>query len=143
MPVLDITIIEDWLLSGGSYSTYTDPARFLKLFLDDETSRTLSAMLAGKADANFHIAIDVIVDTLYELVTLRKTVNTRRKEFFSSYNTPLLMGKEGDKIDGFIAQLSQDSATYKLETFKWTTTFSSVSTLFGVMTRMKQNSQKS
>ena len=30
------------------------------------------------------------------------------------------MGKEGDKIDGFIAQLSQDVAACKLETFKWT-----------------------
>ena len=52
MPMLDITIIEEWLLSGGSYSTYTDPARILKLLLDNETSRTLSAMLTGKADVN-------------------------------------------------------------------------------------------
>ena len=30
------------------------------------------------------------------------------------------MGKEGDKINGFIAQLSWDSAACKLKTFKWT-----------------------
>ena len=47
-------------------------------------------------------------------------MSMRRKEFFSSYNTPGLMGKEGDKIDGFIAWLSRDVTACKLETFKWT-----------------------
>ena len=46
-------------------------------------------------------------------------MSMRRKEFFSSHNTPWLMGKEGDKIDGFIARLSRDVAACKLETFKW------------------------
>ena len=75
MLVSDITIIEEWLLSGGSYSTYTDSTRFLKLLLDNETGRTLSAMLAGKADTNHYIPIDVKVDTLFKLITSRKTVN--------------------------------------------------------------------
>ena len=52
MPVSDITVIEEWLLRRGAYSVYTDPARFLKLLLDEETGRTLSVMLAGKADSN-------------------------------------------------------------------------------------------
>ena len=30
------------------------------------------------------------------------------------------MGKEGNKIDGFVARLSCDVAACKLETFKWT-----------------------
>ena len=47
-------------------------------------------------------------------------MSTRRKEFFSSYNTPVLMGKEGNKIDGFIAWLSRDVAACKLETLKCT-----------------------
>ena len=55
MSVSDITMIEEWLKSSGAYSVYTDPARFLKLLLDDETGRTLSSMLAGKDDANRYI----------------------------------------------------------------------------------------
>ena len=47
-------------------------------------------------------------------------MSTRRKEFFGSYNTPGLMGKKGNKINGFIARLSRDMAACKLESFKWT-----------------------
>merc|ERR1711873_219415 len=46
-------------------------------------------------------------------------MSTKRKEFFCSYNTPGLMGKEGCKIDGFLARLGRDVATCKLETFNW------------------------
>ena len=71
--VSDITVIEEWLLSGGSYSTYTEPARFLKLLLDDETGRTLSAMLLSKCPSDtHHIGIKNIVDILNELISSRK-----------------------------------------------------------------------
>ena len=59
------------------------------------------------------------MDTLDKLISSRKTMSTRRKEFFGSYNTPRLMGKEGCNIDGFLAQLGRDIAAYKLETFNW------------------------
>ena len=36
------------------------------------------------------------------------------------YNKPLLMGKEGDKLDTFLSQLSRDMAACKLESFRWT-----------------------
>ena len=44
----DITIIQEWLLKGGSYNSYSKPTRFLKLLLDDETGRILSAMLLSR-----------------------------------------------------------------------------------------------
>ena len=44
--VSDITVVEDWLKNGAAYSAYTDPARFLKLLLNDETGRFLNSMLA-------------------------------------------------------------------------------------------------
>lgn len=119
MTISDITIIQEWLLIGGSYTSYTKPTRFFKLLLDDKTGRTLSAMLLSKCPSdNRYIGIKNIMDTLDELISSRKTMSTRRKEFFSSYNTPQLMGKEGNKIDRFIAQLSRDVAACKLETFK-------------------------
>merc|ERR1712115_637942 len=78
-------------------------------------------MLVSKCTGDdCYIGIKNIVNTLNELISLRKTMSTRRKEFFGSYNTPGLMGKEGNKIDGFIARLSRDVAACKLETFKWT-----------------------
>ena len=46
-------------------------------------------------------------------------MSTRRKEFFGSYNTPRLMGKEGCNIDGFLARLGRDVAACRLETFNW------------------------
>ena len=46
-------------------------------------------------------------------------MSTRWKEFFSFYNTPGLMEKEGCKINGFLAQLGRDIAACKLEKFKW------------------------
>ena len=96
----DIKIIQEWLLSCGPYTSYTEPARFIKLLLDDETGRVLSTMLLSKCtDDNRYIGVENIVDTLDELISSWKTLSTRQKEFFGSYNTPGLMGKEGNKID--------------------------------------------
>lgn len=121
MTKLDITIIQEWLLSGGPYTSYTEPARFIKLLLDNETGRVLSTMLLSKCtDDNRYIGVENIVDTLNDLISSRKTLSTRRKEFFGSYNTPGLMGKEGNKIDGFVARLSRDVTACKLEKFRWT-----------------------
>ena len=100
---------------------YSEPTRFLKLLLDEETGRTLNTMLLAKCTGdNRYIGVENIVDTVDELVSSRKTLSTRRKEFFASYNTPDLMGKKGNKIDGFAARLSRNMAACKLESFKWT-----------------------
>ena len=48
------------------------------------------------------------MDTLDKLISSWKTMSTRRKEFFSFYNTPGLVGKEGCKIDRFLARLGQE-----------------------------------
>ena len=85
----DITIIQEWLLSGGSYTSYTELTRFLKLLLHDKTGRVLSAMLLSKCPSdNRYISVKNIIETLDELISSRKKMSTRRKEFFSSYNTP-------------------------------------------------------
>ena len=90
---------------------YSEPNRFLKLLLDEETGRVLNTMLLAKCTGdNRYISIENIVDTLDELISSRKTLSTRRKEFFGSYNTPDLMGKKRNKIDAFIARLSRDMA---------------------------------
>ena len=44
----DITIIQEWLHSGGPYTMYMEPARFLRLLLDEETGRSLNTMLLAK-----------------------------------------------------------------------------------------------
>ena len=116
----DITIITEWLHSGGHYTLLTDPARFLKLLLDEETGRVLSSMLQDRCTPeNQYLSIEQIMDSLDELISSRKTLSTRRKEFFGSYNTPWLMGVEGCNIDGFLARLGRDVAACKLETFNW------------------------
>ena len=112
----DITIIQEWLLSRGPYTMYSEPTQFLKLLLDEETGRVLNTMLLSKCISNNHyIGIENIVDTLDKLIFSRKTMSTRRKEFFGSYNTPGLMGKKGNKIDRFVTWLSRDMAACKLE----------------------------
>ena len=85
----DITIITEWLHSGGHYTSYTDPTRFLKLLLDEETGRVLSSTLKERVTPeNEYLSVDQIMDSLEALVASRKTLNTRRMDFFSSYNTP-------------------------------------------------------
>ena len=99
----------------------TEPARFLRLLLDEETGRSLNTMLLAKCPGdNRYISVEDIVDTLDDLISSRKTLSTRRKEFFGKYNVPNLMGTKGNKIDGFVAGLSRDVASCKLEAFKWT-----------------------
>ena len=39
---------------------------------------------------------------------------------FNMYKKPLLMGREGDKLDMFISQLSRDMSACKMESFPWT-----------------------
>ena len=77
-------------------------------------------MLAEKANSGQFISIDILMDVLYELVTSRRSLKSRRKAFFGMYNKPLLMGKEGDKLDTFVSKLSRDMAACKLESFRWT-----------------------
>ena len=79
----DVTIITEWLHSGGQYASYADPARFLKLLLDEETGRVLSSTLKEKVTPDDpYLPVEQIMDTLEELVASRKTVNTRRMELF-------------------------------------------------------------
>ena len=74
----DITIIQEWLLSGGPYTMYSEPTRFLKLLLDEETGRSLNTMLLARCPGdNQYICMEDIVDTLDELISSRKTLSTR------------------------------------------------------------------
>ena len=43
-----------------------------------------------------------------------------RMLLFQLYNKHGLMGKEGDRLDTFIAQLNHELAACKMETFNWT-----------------------
>ena len=116
----DVTIITEWLHSGGQYASYADPTRFLKLLLDEETGRVLSSTLKEKVTPEDpYLPVEQIVDTLEDLVASRKTVNTRRMELFKGYKTPRLMGVNGCNVDGFLAKLSKDVTACKLETFNW------------------------
>ena len=105
----DITIITELWHRGGPYTIYSDPAQFLKLLLDEEACRVLNTMLLDKCTVdNRYLSVKQIMDTLDELISSQKTMITRRKEFFGSYNTPRLMGKEGCNVDAFLAQLGQE-----------------------------------
>ena len=99
---------------------YTDPARWVKLLLDQETARSFDRMSLEKASSNQFITINILMDILYELITSRRSLKSRRKALFNMYNKPKLMGKEGDKLDTFVSQLSRDMAACKMESFCWT-----------------------
>ena len=90
----DITIISEWFQSGGTFTLYTDPAHWVKLLLDQETARSFDRMLAEKVSSNQFISIHILMDVLYDLITSRRPLKSRRKAFFSIYNKPLLMGKK-------------------------------------------------
>ena len=68
---------------------------------------------------NQYLSVEQIMDSLEALVASRKTLNTRRIDFFKSYNTPRLMGVKGCNVDGFLARLGKDVTACKLETFNW------------------------
>ena len=64
----DITIIMEWLYSWGPDTKYSNPARFLKLLLDEETGRVFNTMLLDKCTMDgCYISIKNIVDTLDNL----------------------------------------------------------------------------
>ena len=65
MSETDVTIITEWLHSGGQYASYADPARFLKLLLDEETGRVLTTTLKEKVTPEDpHLTVEEIMDTL-------------------------------------------------------------------------------
>ena len=66
---------------------------------------------------NQYLSFEQILDSLEALVASRKTLNTRRMDFFSFYNTPRLMGVKGCNVDGFLARLGRDVVACKLKTF--------------------------
>ena len=65
----DFSIILEWLRSGGQYTTYADPARWVKILLDQETSRSFDRILHEKHDINPNLLIDNIIDVLYDLIS--------------------------------------------------------------------------
>ena len=80
---------------------YTEPARFLRPLLDEETGRSLNTMLLAKCPSdNRYISIEDIVDTLDDLVSSRKALSTRRKEFFGKYNVPTSWGQKATRLTG-------------------------------------------
>ena len=112
-------MILEWLQSGGHYATYTDPAWWVKLLLDQETARSFDRILLEKHDINPNISIDEIMEVLYDLISSRRSMKSRRMSLFQLYNKPGLMGKEGDRLDTFVAQLNRDLSACKMETFNW------------------------
>ena len=75
-------------------------------------------MLADKAESGIFMSMDISMDILYEFICSNRFLKSCRKEFFGLYNVPLLMGKEGDKLDGFVSQLSRDMSACRLEEFR-------------------------
>ena len=78
----DIMTISEWLKSGGAYTTYTDPARWMKLLLDQETAMSLDRMLLEKSSSGQFITIDILMDVLCDLITSRRSMKSRRKSLF-------------------------------------------------------------
>ena len=116
----DFSIIMEWLRSGGQYTTYADPARWVKLLLDQETSRSFDRILHEKLETNPDLSIDDIMEVLYDLISSRRSMKSCHMSLFQLYNKPGLMGKDGDQLDTFVAQLNHDLAVCKMETFNWT-----------------------
>ena len=59
---VDIMNISEWLKSGGAYTTYTDPARWMKLLLDQETAMSFDRMLLEVLNSGQFIMIDTLMD---------------------------------------------------------------------------------
>ena len=116
----DFSTILEWLRSGGAYTSYTDPARWVKLLLDQETSRSCDQILHEKHEINPNLSIDDIIDVLYDLISSCRSMKSRRMLLFQLYNKPGLMGKEGDRLDTFVAQLNRNLAACKMDKFNWT-----------------------
>ena len=77
-------------------------------------------ILLDKYDVNPNILLDDIMEVLYELISSRRSMKSCRMSLFQLYNKPGLMGKEGDHLDTFVAQLNRDLAACKMDTFNWT-----------------------
>ena len=106
----DFPTILEWLQSGGQYTSYTDPAWWVKLLLDQETSRSFNRILLDKHDINPNLSIDDIREVLYDFISSCRSMKSHRMSLFQLYNKPGLMGKEGDRLDTFVAQLNRDLA---------------------------------
>ena len=110
---VDIINISELLKSGGAYTSYTDPARWLKLLLDQETVISLNRMLLEVHNSGQFIKIDTLVDILCNLITSRRSMKSRRKSLFQAYNNPGLIGRKGSNLDTFVSQLNRDMAACK------------------------------
>ena len=89
------------------------------LLLDQETARSFDGILLEKHDINPDISINQIMEVLYDLISSHRSMKSRRMSLFQLYNKPGLMGKEGDRLDTFVAQLNCDLLACKMETFNW------------------------
>ena len=77
-------------------------------------------ILYEKYEINPNLLIDDIMDVLYDLISSHRSKKSLRMFLFQLYNKPGLMGKEGDCLDTFVAQLNRNLAACKMEKFNWT-----------------------
>ena len=80
----------------------------MKLLVCPETTRALDKEILVKAENGVPITLEVIVDTLVEIV------KTARKEILNLYNQPNMMGMERSKVDLYFAKLGRDVSACKL-----------------------------
>ena len=60
------------------------------------------------------------MEVLYDLISSHRSMKSCRMSLFQLYKKPGLIGKEGDHLDTFVAQLNRDLVACKMETFNWT-----------------------
>ena len=59
------------------------------------TSRSFDQILQEKHDTNPNLSINDIMEVLYDLISSRRSMKSRRMSLFQLYNKPGLKGKEG------------------------------------------------
>ena len=67
----DLTLVTEWLCSGGTYRDFQDPLQWFKLLVCSETACSLDRVMAEKAEGEVEMTIERIMNILYNLICSR------------------------------------------------------------------------
>ena len=112
--------LEDYLHSGGDFSTHWEPVGWIKRIMDWETSLAFHKLVESRAPSDSIVPLNTLLMWLKDILLGRKSIHAHRKILLQSFGRLGGMGKNGANTEGYITEIKKEREDCQMWNFKWT-----------------------
>ena len=120
IPYSQLTTMKMWLESGGAFSDVEEPIRYIKMLLDMPTFQSYQILIDAKISTSratgTPATVDLLVDTLDNLVTDRMPLSVRGVRYLQRASKVGQMGPRGSCVIEFFRDLNAEINSASLPT---------------------------